>query len=246
MIPALRNYDPKRDFFDQYSKELNAHIEMILEYKNSANHLAIPRHVQHGTINLRSSDQHTRFCHNRSMLDLVPHSHLFERRRVIDIGVGFGGMYYPIRFGRPKKIIALDPFVENLELIKDLGYDEFSPVGWEDHKFLPGDFAFIRRTWLTDWRAFSKAMCDQRVTDILIIQDFLDLPLDDVYQHIDVGETVVCRWTYDKPIKILLTPTISEIIKIFREYDYALMHQSSRAKHPFKRIFTLHFTRVKP
>ena len=221
MIPALRNYDPKRDFFDQYSKELNAHMEMILEYKHSANHLAIPLGVQHGTIDLRSSDQHTRFCQNRSM-------------------------YYPIRFGLPKKIIALDPFVENLELVKDLGYDEFSPVGWEDHKFLPGDFAFIRRTWLPDWRAFSKAMCDQRVTDILIINEFLDIPLEGVYEHVNMREPVVCRWTYSKPLKVLLMPTISEIIKIFTEYDYVLMHQSSRAKHPFKRIFTLHFTRVKP
>lgn len=252
------NYDPYKHFCQVYEKEIKEQFKTIFDLKaNDAP--KYPLYIQHTTIKTDMSDNYAVIRHFRNMFEIVKISDLFEGREVIDVGVGFGGSYYPIKFGNPKKIIAIDPFEENIELARKLGYDECQKAGWEEANFPAGSVVFLRGTWLPDFEPFLKKLQEHNVCDIVIIQSFLTLESDYTYRSITnfVTEDIISRWSYDRPIVLCKVPTIGELIRLARAYNYGLMMRSSSNRDGQKVYkkgtteqysdyarYTLHFSKI--
>jgi len=252
------NYNPCRHFYQKYKVEIDAQFKTMFDLKINDS----PKYdyfIQHNTIRVGMSDKLTVFSHIKNMLEIVKISNIFEGREVVDVGVGFGGSYLPIKFGNPTKIIGVDPFEENIELARNLGYDECHMMGWEDYVFPNASVVFLRGNWLPDYEPFFKRLQEHNVCDVIIIQHLLPLDLINTYHYMynDVTPETICRWSYNQVIDVAKMPSIGELIRLALTYQYGLVSKKSvyrEGKNIYKKDeversqnqvkYILHFSKV--
>jgi hypothetical protein len=218
----MKNYNPIHHFLQSNRENISKQFETIffLKATDSPKYRSI---LQHGVILTEVSDRYTVIKHLKEMCVTSSISHLFEGRVVVDVGVGFGASYYPIKFGNPKSIIAVDPYLENLQIANELGYDECCQTGWEDYKFPAASLVFCKGNMLPSYARFFKKLAEDKVTDIIIIQKFLPntLPYTYNFDYDISGDSDNCRWTYNYPV-VRSIPSITELIRLANASGFGL------------------------
>lgn len=222
----IRNYDPFEDFKQKFSEQVRLQFKTIYDLKtnDSPNYEA---NVQHPTLRADKSDRYTFIRHIRNMKEVIEVSDLFEGREVIDVGCGFGGCYYPLRFGNPSKLIAIDPFKENIELAKELGYDECHQFGWEEYTFPKYSVAFLRGILVPEYEVFFKKMQEEDVTDIIFIHGFITTQLccHAHMFHNPIQNGKINRWLFNRPTDYIF-PSIGEVRRIASNYNFGLVSKN--------------------
>lgn len=203
----------------------------MLDLKYQQDNIDIHPRMACNPISIAKSDRYLRYRLLRTCKDLMPVISLFEGRIVYDVGIGFGIGYHPIRFGRPSKIIAIEPSLKNLETCGGyLGYDELHPSTWQDHQFLKGSVVFLRRNWLPDYAAFLDKMVARGVVDIVVVDHFLDLGEDqptsiDVFTREEFDFDTCNRWAYNQSISHRMIPSIGSLSKMCDDRGYYIQRK---------------------
>lgn len=217
---VIRNYDPARDFFKSKRNEILSQIKLMLQVKHQCK-------FPFGVGNITKSDAFTFFRQCRNLRYLLRWHDVFANKKVLDFGAGIGAAYHGLRFCDPKKLIALEPNLENCYFIKQyFHYDEIIQKGWQEYDFSDCEVVFIRNVTIEDWEELAKKLYKSNVNEIVLIERFVKTEDVDVYaEDWLVGETwTPGRFTYDRLIQSCKIPSVGAIRGIFYDQGYTLMN----------------------
>lgn len=221
------NYDPYRHFRELYGKQLKKQFDTIFDLKENDSKKYDMFH-QHSILRTSKSQRFSVLRQLRSCYEIIKLTDLFEGRYVYDVGSGFGSSYYALRFGKPKKLIAVDPYKENIDIAKQLGYDESFVDCWENYSFDSGSLVFFKGVHAPDFHEFFKRMQDCNVTDIIIMGTwFVNSYLENTYwfRKIENPNLENSRWTYNRPVELYRVPSIGELMRLANICNYGLSYK---------------------
>lgn len=241
-----RNYDPAREFFRTKRKDIMDQMQQILQVKHECK-------FPFGIGNINKSDYYTLLRQCRNLKHLLRWHDVMRDRRIIDLGAGIGAAYHGIRFCDPIEIIAVEPNEDNFQFLRNhMPYDQIIQTRWQDHYFRYGDCVLVRNITIEDWEEFIAHMRKNKVTDMIILERFVNMTNASVYYHAQdthIGpQWTPGRMTYDRQLDQWLTPSIGAMRHYIYKNGYAIMNQDIYANPGHKRselpFFSLHLTLV--
>lgn len=217
-----------RAFLTAYKGQLIAQIRMLLDIKKNIDPQVHVEAVM-GMVNPEFNDFGTSRRFLKSCYQLMPLVDVFKDRVVCDVGTGIGAAVYPLIYSQPEKLIGIDPFLPNIDICSQLGYDHLYLSTWQKYTFEPGSLLFLRGCWLPDYRIFFDKIAKDGVTDVIITNMFVDAGYDlgpnmDLYAKINFDFETSNRWAYNESVDNVIIPSISLLDRWCHERGF-LIHR---------------------